>query len=235
MNKITKQTLNNIICNFLKVKKKRVKLISEYKRQRKEINNDYTKDNKARNRNFVGSDSSHIRNMPVALNEAKPKPKKAYHLGSSKYDITRRRLYNWIASSVPTHFLTVQFPVNMRSSSLDKSKDNLRRLMARFEQSLIGSRWAKAHLPFFVFAEKGPKDGYTYHFHILFNASKYSTATLRRALNNACSQLFLSHKTCYLEEIETYEIIYYCLKDIKISNRSGSYDTIILSSDLFDL
>ena len=129
----------------------------------------------------------------------KLKSKKAYHLGNSKYDITRRRLYDWIASSKPTHFLTVQFPMNMRSSSLDRSKDNLRRLMARFEQSLIGSRWTKAHLPFFAFAEKGPKDGYTYHFHILFNAHKYSTATLKRALNNACSQLFLSHKTYYLE------------------------------------
>jgi len=163
------------------------------------------------------------------------KPKKAYHQGNSKYDITRRELYNWLASTNPTHFLTVQFPMNMRNSSLDVSKNNLRRLMARFEQSLIGSRWTKSHLPFYAFAEKGPKGGYTYHFHILFNVTDYTTCALQTALNNACLQLSLSPTICYLEEIETYEVIYYCLKGVQITNRPGGYDNIIPSSDLFNL
>lgn len=107
--------------------------------------------------------------------------------------------------------------------------------MARFEQSLIGSRWTKFHLPFFAFAEIGPKDGYTYHFHILFNARSYNTEQIQQALNTACLQLSLSLDTFYLKEIETYEVIYYCLKEVKISNRSGCYDSIILSSDLFNI
>ena len=162
-------------------------------------------------------------------------PKKVYHQGNSKYDIVRRDLYNWIASSEPTHFLTVQFPKNMRSPSLEASRENLRRIMARFEQCLIGSRWTGNHLPFFAFAEIGPKNGYTYHFHILFNAGSYNTEHIQQALNNACLQLSLSLDTFYLEEVKTYEIIYYCLKEVKITNRSGCYDTIILSSDLFNI
>lgn len=172
---------------------------------------------------------------PTSNSKDNTEPAPSYHQGSSKYDITRRELYNWIALSEPTHFLTVQFPLNMRSPSLDVSKDNLRRLMARFEQSLIGSRWAKSHLPFYAFAEIGPKDGYTYHFHILFNAGSYDTPAIQQALNSACLQLSLSLDTFYLEEIKTYEIIYYCLKEIKITNRPGSYDTIILSSALFNI
>lgn len=160
---------------------------------------------------------------------------KVYHQGNSKYDVLRRNWYDMIAASEPTHFLTVQFPKNMRSPSLKVSKDNLRRLMARFEQCLIGSRWAKSHLPFYAFAEIGPEDGYNYHFHILFNAGSYNTEQIQNALDNACLQLSLSFKTFYLENVETYETIYYCLKDAKITNCIDGCDTIMFSSDLFNI
>ena len=162
-------------------------------------------------------------------------PEKVYHQGNSKYDVLRRNWYDMIASSEPTHFLTVQFPKNMRSPSLKVSKDNLRRLMARFEQCLIGSRWAKSHLPFYAFAEIGPEDGYNYHFHILFNAGSYNTEQIQNALDNACLQLSLSFETFYLENVETYETIYYCLKDAKITNCIDGCDTIMFSSDLFNI
>lgn len=162
-------------------------------------------------------------------------PEKVYHQGNSKYDVLRRNWYDRIAASEPTHFLTVQFPKNMRSPSLKVSKDNLRRLMARFEQCLIGSRWAKSHLPFYAFAEIGPEDGYNYHFHILFNAGSYNTEQIQNALDNACLQLSLSFETFYLENVETYETIYYCLKDAKITNCIDGCDTIMFSSDLFNI
>lgn len=162
-------------------------------------------------------------------------PKKVYHQGNSKYDVLRRNWYDMIAASEPTHFLTVQFPKNMRSPSLKVSKDNLRRLMARFEQCLIGSRWTKSHLPFYAFAEIGPEDGYNYHFHILFNAGSYNTEQIQNALDNACLQLSLSFETFYLENVETYETIYYCLKDAKITNCIDGCDTIMFSSDLFNI
>ena len=162
-------------------------------------------------------------------------PEKVYHQGNSKYDILRRNWSDMIASSEPTHFLTVQFPKNMRSPSLKMSKDNLRRLMARFEQCLIGSRWTKSHLPFYAFAEIGPEDGYNYHFHILFNAGSYNTEQIQNALDNACLQLSLSFETFYLENVETYETIYYCLKDAKITNCIDGCDTIMFSSDLFNI
>lgn len=160
---------------------------------------------------------------------------KVYHQGNSKYDVLRRNWYDMIAASESTHFLTVQFPKNMRSPSLKVSKDNLRRLMARFEQCLIGSRWAKSHLPFYAFAEIGPEDGYNYHFHILFNAGSYNTKQIQNALDNACLQLSLSFETFYLENVETYETIYYCLKDAKITNCIDGCDTIMFSSDLFNI
>lgn len=160
---------------------------------------------------------------------------KVYHQGNSKYDVLRRNWYDMIAASEPTHFLTVQFPKNMRSPSLKVSKDNLRRLMARFEQCLIGSRWAKSHLPFYAFAEIGPEDGYNYHFHILFNAGSYNTEQIQNALDNACLQLSLSFETLYLENVETYETIYYCLKDAKITNCIDGCDTIMFSFDLFNI
>ena len=162
-------------------------------------------------------------------------PEKVYHQGNSKYDVLRRNWYDMIAASEPTHFLTVQFPKNMRSPSLKVSKDNLRRLMARFEQCLIGSRWTKSHLPFYAFAEIGPEDGYNYHFHILFNAGSYNTEQIQNALDNACLQLSLSFETFYLENVETYETIYYCLKDAKITNCIDVCDTIMFSSDLFNI
>lgn len=162
-------------------------------------------------------------------------PEKVYHQGNSKYDVLRRNWYDMIAASEPTHFLTVQFPKNMRSPSLKVSKDNLRRLMARFEQCLIGSRWAKSHLPFYAFAEIGPEDGYNYHFHILFNAGSYNTEQIQNALDNACLQLSLSFETFYLENVETYETIYYCLKDAKITNCIDGCDTIMFSFDLFNI
>ena len=162
-------------------------------------------------------------------------PEKVYHQGNSKYDVLRRNWYDMIAASEPTHFLTVQFPKNMRSPSLKVSKDNLRRLMARFEQCLIGSRWTKSHLPFYAFAEIGPEDGYNYHFHILFNAGSYNTEQIQNALDNACLQLSLSFETFYLENVETYETIYYCLKDAKITNCIDGCDTIMFSSDLFNI
>ena len=162
-------------------------------------------------------------------------PEKVYHQGNSKYDVLRRNWYDMIAASEPTHFLTVQFPKNMRSPSLKVSKDNLRRLMARFEQCLIGSRWTKSHLPFYAFAEIGPEDGYNYHVHILFNAGSYNTEQIQNALDNACLQLSLSFETFYLENVETYETIYYCLKDAKITNCIDGCDTIMFSSDLFNI
>ena len=162
-------------------------------------------------------------------------PEKVYHQGNSKYDILRRNWSDMIASSEPTHCLTVQFPKNMRSPSLKVSKDNFRRLMARFEQCLIGSRWTKSHLPFYAFAEIGPEDGYNYHFHILFNAGSYNTEQIQNVLDNACLQLSLSFETFYLENVETYETIYYCLKDAKITNCIDGCDTIMFSSDLFNI
>ena len=227
MKRTTLQLLQCIRCNQQRQLRYRQQLVSQ------RLNNHHVykqKSPSALSNHFISVTSSIDNTVENSFGH-----KPAYHQGNSKYDIIRRDIYNWIASSEPTHFLTVQFPKNMRSQNLGVSKEHLRRLMARFEQSLIGSRWTKFHLPFFAFAEIGPKDGYTYHFHILFNARSYNTEQIQKSLSNACNQLSLSTDIFNLKEVETYEVIYYCLKEVKISNRSGCYDSIILSSDLFNI
>ena len=123
----------------------------------------------------------------------------------------------------------------MRSDNLDVSKNHLRRFMARFEQYLVGSRWTGNHAPFYAFAEKGPHDGYNYHFHVLLNCTRYSDELITKALNRACLNLSLAFETYYIEEVKDNEVIYYCLKDIKTFDKTDWYDRIIPSNILFGL
>lgn len=153
----------------------------------------------------------------------------------NKYEIKRKRIYDWIAHFKPTHFLTLQFPMNMRSPFLKVSKIYLRRFMARFEQHLVGSRWTGRHVRFYAFAEKGQHDGYSYHFHLLLHCVRYSDDLIEKALDSACSDLSLSPKTYYIEKVKDNEVIYYCLKDIKTFDKTDWYDRIIPSNILFNI
>ena len=232
MKKIIKILLNKIISCQQQIKRYRLALIFKHKKHK---GNQNEKDTFNFNTSvcLCGIGSKDVEDND---NSDGIKKKKSYIRDLKDGNESKRKdIYNWIAASEPTHFLSIQFPMNMRSPSLDVSKNNLRRLMARFEQCLIGSRWTKSHLTFYAFAEKGRHDGYSYHFHILLNAGTYTTDELQKALDAACVQLALSPDICYLEETEIYEVIYYCLKGVDISNKSGCYDGIILSADLFNI
>lgn len=152
------------------------------------------------------------------------------HQNNNKNDII-----NWLLSFNHTHFLTIQFPNNMKTEDSIISEDYLRRVMAKFEYCLIGRYWNKKHLPFIAFAEKGK--GSSWHYHLLINSGKYTTTQLQTALDNAANKLNLPTELINLQEITNPEKLYtYCLKEIKLyKNDKIDTDRIISSSMLFGI
>ncbi len=219
MNKVTEMFLQYLRHNQEKVKHQKVSLIAKYQKCNKVNENVFATVND-------GSDLLLKSEMP----------KKVYVRDmKNKYEIKRKHIYDWIAHFKPTHFLTIQFPMNMRSPDLNVSRNHLRKFMARFEQHLVGSRWTGRHVRFYAFAEKGQHDGYNYHFHILLHCVRYSDELIEKALDSACLDLSLSPKIYYIEKVRDNEVIYYCLKDIKTFDKTDWYDHIIPSNILFNI
>lgn len=142
---------------------------------------------------------------------------------------------DWLLSFNHTHFLTIQFPSNMKTEDSAVSQDYLRKLMAKFESFLIGRHWNKKHLPFIAFAEKGK--GLSWHYHLLINSGKYTMNQLQTALDKASRQLNLPTELICLEEITNPERLYtYCLKEVSFyQNNKIDTNRIISSSMLFCL
>lgn len=219
MNKVTEMFLQYLRHNQEKVKFNKRSLIAKYQKCNKVNDNVSTTVND-------GSDT---------LLQSTPSKKVYERDMKNKYEIKRKHIYDWIAHFKPTHFLTIQFPMNMRSPELDVSKNHLRKFMARFEQHIVGSRWTDKHVRFYAFAEKGQHDGYNYHFHILLHCVRYSDELIIKALDSAYSDLSLSPETYYIEDVKDNEVIYYCLKDIKTFDKTDWYDRIIPSNILFNI
>ena len=219
MNKVTEMFLQYLRHNQEKVKHQKVSLIAKYQKCNKVDENVFATVNDKPN---------------TPLQEEKPKKVYVRDM-KNKYEIKRKHIFDWIANFKPTHFLIIQFPMNMRSPGLNVSRNHLRPLMARFEQHLVGSRWTGRHVRFYAFAEKGQHDGYSYHFHILLHCVRYSDDLIEKALDSACWDLSLSPKTYYIEKVEDNEVIYYCLKDIKTFDKTDWYDRIIPSNILFNI
>lgn len=147
---------------------------------------------------------------------------------------TRRDLADWIKSFNHSHFLTLQLPENLKTSNFEVSKEHLRKIMAKFENFLLGRYWNKNHLFFMAFAEKGKSEGW--HYHILFNAGIWTTEDLQKALDEATTSLRLPQYSLNLKPINTTDDYtnFYCIKEIRIKENGYFYsDRIILSGDLF--
>lgn len=148
----------------------------------------------------------------------------------------KNSIIDWIASFNHTHFLTLQLPNNIKTANYEASKYHLRNIMAEFQRQLLGKHWNKKHLLFMAFAEKGKSEGW--HYHILFDAGKFKTEELKKALNKATKSRNLSPNIFYLEEIDQNKnkLYSYCTKEIKIKNNDNfNCDNIILSGDLFNI
>ena len=219
MNKVTEMFLQYLRHNQEKVKFNKRSLIAKYKKCNK-VND---------NISATVNDGSDTLLQPAVSKKVYIRDMK------NKYEIKRKHIFDWIANFKPTHFLTIQFPMNMRSPDLNVSKNHLRKFMARFEQHLVSSRWTGKHVRFYSFAEKGQHDDYSYHFHILLHCVRYSDELIIKALDSACLDLSLSPETYYIEDVTDNEVIYYCLKDIKTFDKTDWYDRIIPSNILFNI
>ena len=144
-------------------------------------------------------------------------------------------IIDWLLSFNHTHFLTIQFPNNMKTEDSNISQDYLRRLMAKFEYCLIGRYWNKKHLPFIAFSEKGKSS--SWHYHLLINSDKYTTNQLQTALDEAVNKLNLPTELINLQEIINPEKLYtYCLKEMKFyQNNRIDTNRIISSTILFGI
>lgn len=180
MNNVTEMLLQFIRHNQEVIKNYKISLITKYKKC-----ND-------KNVAITANEGSDL----LLQSEISNPSKKVYKRDmKNKYEVKRKHIFDWIANFKPTHFLTIQFPINMRSDNLDVSKNHLRRFMTRFEQYLVGSRWTNRHVRFYSFAEKGKHDCYSYHFHILLHCVRYSDELIEKALDSACLDLSLSPQT----------------------------------------
>lgn len=128
---------------------------------------------------------------------------------------TQIKLINAILQYHPSHFLTVQLPLNWRNGGLEKYNAKLKAVIKRFQKCLRPNHWNKNPLPMICIAEKNTWVGY--HFHILIYNCKYTTEQLQGALDRTEYDLRLTHQTFELEPITfTPEHLYfYCVKQIK--------------------
>ena len=130
MNKVTEMFLQYLRHNQEKVKHQKVSLIAKYQKCNK-VNDNV---------------SATVNDKPdTPLQEEMPKKVYVRDM-KNKYEIKRKHIFDWIANFKPTHFLTIQFPMNMRSPDLNVSRNHLRPIMARFEQHLVGSRCFRSRL-----------------------------------------------------------------------------------------
>lgn len=146
---------------------------------------------------------------------------------------TQIKLINWISEYKPSHFLTVQLPLNWRNGHLWKYKQKLKKILKRFQKCLIPNHWNKHPLPMICIAERNACSGY--HFHILIYDCKYTTEQLQNALDRTEYDLRLTHQTFELEHITftPEHLFFYCVKQIKTEHDIG--ERISTTSTLFDI
>lgn len=128
---------------------------------------------------------------------------------------TQIKLINAISQYHPSHFLTVQLPLNWRNGGLEKYNAKLKAVIKRFQKCLRPNHWNKHALPMICIAEKNSWFGW--HFHILIYDCKYTTEQLQGALDKTEYDLCLTHQTFELEPITftPEHLFFYCVKQIK--------------------
>lgn len=172
-------------------------------------------------------------NLPKTSNVHKCSDKALHPISRARE--SKYMILDWLDSFKHTHFLTIQFPNNMKSENPKVSQEHLRKIMAKFEFHLLGRKWNRKHLSFIGVAEKGK--GVSWHYHLLFNSGKFTTGCIQDALDKVADELKISGKLFYLEEITDRQKLHtYCMKELKIwENGMINSDRLILSKELFSI
>lgn len=235
MRKITQMILQRIRQYQQQMKNHKTSLIAKYKQHHGDKNGNTFENTSAV---YVNNDSddggSDVGNTDISMKKSYP------HDLNNPYEKKLRKIYDWVAGTKPTHFLTIHFPPSMRSCNLETATYHLKHFMQQFERNIAGTHWKKKHVQFISFAEFGDKNCYTYHFHILISTQKYDTNAIKVALDKTCDDLSLDRSICYLEDIyhcgsDYYGVIYYCLKSINPFSKADWRARIQPSNLLFDI
>lgn len=146
---------------------------------------------------------------------------------------TQIKLINAISQYHPSHFLTVQLPLNWRNGNMHKYTQKFKKIVKRFQKCLRRNHWNKNPLPMICIAERNTWAGY--HFHILIYDCRYTTQQLQIALDRTEYDLRLTHQTFELEPITftPEHLFFYCVKQIKIE--PDIKDRISTTSTLFNI
>ena len=176
---------------------------------------------------------------PIDVKVSKPIPIKTTDSWSQKTRLLKKHkqeIIDWIFSIQPTHLITVQLPEHIKTHDAYKSREHLRRIMASFENKLLGRHWNKKHLFFIAISELGMSD--QWHYHILFNQGNFTIEELDAARFLTLSAQRLPNYSFDLRSLEEhpYYATVYCNKEIHIKD-FGKFDSsrIIPSNDLFDI
>ncbi|MBE6448101.1 MAG: hypothetical protein E7018_02250 [Alphaproteobacteria bacterium] len=176
---------------------------------------------------------------PIDVKVSKPIPIKTTDSWSQKTRLLKKHkqeIIDWIFSIQPTHLITIQLPEHIKTHDTYKSLQHLRRIMASFENKLLGRHWNKKHLHFRGAAELGTSN--QWHYHILFNQGNFTIEELETARFLTLSAQRLPNYSFNLMPLEEhpYYATVYCTKELHIKD-FGMFDSsrIIVSNELFDI
>ena len=176
---------------------------------------------------------------PIDVKVSKPIPIKTTDSWSQKTRLLKKHkqeIIDWIFSIQPTHLITIQLPEHIKTHDTYKSLQHLRRIMASFENKLLGRHWNKKHLHFRGAAELGTSN--QWHYHILFNQGNFTIEELEAARFLTLSAQRLPNYSFNLMPLEEhpYYATVYCTKELHVKD-FGMFDSsrIIVSNELFDI
>ena len=149
---------------------------------------------------------------------------------------TKSQLNGWLITQNITHFFTIRLPFLAYTTNFDKAEGHLRKIVKRFEKSLLGCHWKRYPLHFVGFAERG-RFG-LWHWHLLLLAEKFTTEQLLEAMIETRYYMELSKHDLDLQPIDRTpgHLNGYCMKEIWADN-NGHFDSdrFIFSWDLLNL
>lgn len=146
-----------------------------------------------------------------------------------------KSISDWLFEFDPTHFISIQFPTEQRSYSLEKSLYKLKAVMKIFEKTLNPRHWYKKHLQFIAFAEN---TSVMWHFHLFLKNDKYPEEKILSGMDITAKKFAFSEDVIDIQKItRTPENLYsYVNKELTVDkNAKFNSFRIILSDDLFNL
>ena len=146
----------------------------------------------------------------------------------------RNEIASWITSLNANYVLTIQFPVEKRSTNYERSKNMLRSVMANLEFYLLGNDWIHHHIPFVAFCEKGKFQ--TYHYHVFLYNNDIKLNRMKTAMHKVFHKTGFDTGILYLDPFFTANTPNYCTKEI-YADKNKHFDTnnIIISQELFGI